>query len=332
MEIHGKFVDSLTVRAFTKEPHKYEKFVKNFIPTMFGNSRSCEVDFIGEKFKGVLNFSEKDGRPIKLRKDGNVILGFTKGIPKIKAPIGFQIIQPLIWKSPFQTLRRLKKDLEFHVGELQLEVERIDLALHFSGWEINENIYNCIQTQTSNISSYRKDKIYSSIAVGTLHGEIPFMRLYNKTKFLRENPFKPSPSSIYTRKPHFGKDVWNLEMSFNSNVLKKGFGVRTPEEVFDAIPSLWSYATKDFVYISSDDDRSKVHPIWAELSSAYSDLGVDYFKRKSRSKKDPNFEYRNDQLVKSARSFAELLNVSWQDLLSWKYADILIKYESKKKE
>ncbi len=332
MEIHGKFVDSLTLRAYPKDTQKYKAFVDSLITNMFGSSRSCDVDFLGEIFKGHFNFGEKDGRPIKLKKDGCLILGFTKGVPKQKAPIGCQIIQPSIWKSPYQTLSKIKKDLEIHVGKLHLEVERIDLALHFSGWSIDENFYNSIQTLTPNISSYRKGTIYSSIAVGTLHGAIPFMRLYNKTKYLRENPSKPSPASIYSRKPIFGQDVWNLEMSFNSNVLKKGFGISTPDEVFDAIPSLWAYATKDFVYVSNTESNQEAHPMWSKLSEAYSDLSVDYFKRKSRSKSDPSFDYRNDQFVKSAKSLADILGLNWQDLLSSKYSEILVARKVQKKD
>src|SRR5690606_7955391 len=110
---------------------------------------------------------------------------------------------------------------------------------------------------------------------------------------------KPSPACVYVRQPSLMADVWNLEMSFNSNVLKKGFGLTSVEEVFDAIPSLWSYATKDFIYVSRPNNPKEVHPAWSELSSTLADLSVDYFRRKSRSKGDPNLEYRKDQLIKN---------------------------------
>jgi hypothetical protein len=188
----------------------------------------------------------------------------------------------------------------------------------FSGWSIDDNFYNSIRTATPNVCCYKKDGVYSSIAIGTYHGSIPFTRIYNKSQFLRKHPQKPSPAPMFTSPEEFGKDYWNLEFSFNHDTLKHGFGFELcdPDEIFQAIPKLWLWATKDFLYISDYDDKSHVHPLWREISEAIGGLSDDYFKRKSRKKNNPDIEYRKDQLFKKAKSYAESIGVDWKELLS----------------
>lgn len=330
--VHGKFVDSLSVRAKPVYPKKYDKFITKFCEEAFQKGRGRRIPFLGEEAEVVLNYSNSDGRPIRVKKDGKFIIGFTKKIPREKSPILIQFVQPTVWQNPLQKLKKLKRDLETHVGELHLEIERIDISLMFSGWAIDDDFYNSIRTATPNVASYKKDGVISSIAIGTYRGDIPFTRIYNKSTYLRKHPQKPSPAPLFTEPEPWGRDYWNLEFSFNHNTLKHGFGLVDPDDVFKAIPKLWLWATKDYFYISEYEDKNHVHPLWRESSEAIGGLSDDYFKRKSRKKKDPNVEFRKDQLFKKAKSYAESIGVDWKELLSGQLLDDYVRNESASKE
>lgn len=327
LQIHATLVDSLTVRAYPKNKKKYEKFIGEFREKAFKNGRYGKVDFIGKKFDCSFDISEKDKRPIKLRRDGELTLGFTTKVPFQKSSIIIKPHQVSCWQGALQFLRKVKRDLTPFTGPLHLQVETIDISLHFSGLKIDDSFYDSIQAKTDNFKCHKKNKVITGINIGSGEsGTTPYMRLYNKSYFLKKfNKTAASPYSIYSRPLPYGRDAWNLEFSFGVNLLKYGFALTEPSEVFASIPQLWNWAMTEFVYVSKEGQVDTIRPEWEEMRRAIGGLSNNYFSRKTRRKGDPNIELRKAQFLQKAKSLAEALGLESTDLLPEKLDELIAK-------
>lgn len=310
MEIHGKFVDSLTVTATLKSPEKFKIFIDNFYHRVLRKSYGMEVAFLERNFQYTFRHDEGQ-RPIRLN-DGKVILLFSYNELK-NEPIALKILQPEVWENPLQKLTKIVKDLEYYTGNLEIKIERIDISVHFSGWNINHNFITCLKTEgkkTTLILDSSPEKNIETIYLGKLRSDSAVMRLYNKSQFLIENSTKPSPEIVYSRKTKFGRQVWNLEFSYGRKYLENNFSTSVPSEIFELIPLAWQKSTTEFTWVAKKEGSDEPHENWIRLSKEISSGNKLYFKRKTRKKKSPNISFRKDQLVKKAKSLADAIGIS----------------------
>lgn len=306
MKIHAKMIDSMSVSATPSSLLKYRLFIENLSKKALSKSSNREINFIGRNFRTLYDREVKLGISIKLT-DDLITIVFMRRWSDSRKLIRIILHQPEAWKNPYQKLKKIEKDLKFHLGELMFQVERIDISIHFSGWKIDEKFLKSIVKISKGISLYDDNKgNFETLGIGSLNRDSVFMRLYNKTKYLNSHTSKASPFHLYQVKPFWGQDIYNLEFSFGGGFLKKDFAIESVSEVFEAIPSLWKWATEKYVYVLSED-KCGVHENWKTLSLEISKTNGRYFKRVSRKKPDPSLEFRKDQFFKKAKSLAKAM-------------------------
>lgn len=174
-------------------------------------------------------------------------------------------------KTPTEAEHHLRSLLA-PLGELEApKVSRVDLFVDFASTFDMESVgREAWVTKASAISQYAQDQVFTGWFVGA--GGVLLARLYNKRMEI-ERSGKTYLEPLWREAGWDGvMPVWRLEFEFKREVLDQ-LGLSGLPSVMGNLNGLWSYATTDWLKLTSPSDtdqtrsRWPIHPLWGYLSS-----------------------------------------------------------------
>ena len=237
------------------------------------------------------------------------------------------MLQPLLWSKPFETMRDLLDRIEGYYGNCEYRISRVDLATHWSSpnWKpkLQDHSNFVTRLKAPDPIPARHD-IEGTSAAGFVFGRnrrnninnTVTATIYCLNQRAADLPQSFSPFESYT--DYTGREkVWNTEFKVYSRTLRSR-GVNSLEDLESKYKGLWVYLTTRCLTlrIPSDTDQTrsrwKLDPLWLDLQQAFG-KGIESLKRNYR----PSNRLTTEQRIKRAKSEAKGFVTSltnWQKL------------------
>jgi hypothetical protein len=191
--------------------------------------------------------------------------------------------------GPGSAVEWFRDSLEELFGPVRLSVTRIDLFSDWTGWTIHRDLMPAFVTYGRARVTYEEDDGVTGFQFGRRTSGTIGGRIYDKTNEIQTKPEGAYWVDIWGDQYRPGDQVVRVEFECHRELLQS-FGLRSPEEVFAATPSLWWYATSQWLSLrepTTDETRSRwpVASAWQEITrSALSSgaIGIERVRERQR--------------------------------------------------
>lgn len=223
--------------------------------------------------------------------------------------------------------------LERACDAVLLSVIRLDLFADFQGWELIGDSRHEFVCRAKFRHTYEDNEVFNGLILGKRKTGTILARLYDKTiesaisgsgywKMIWGDRFDPSRS------------VLRVEFEIGRDGLRD-FGLSSPEEVLDAVGSVWVYLTREWLthrVAGSDQTKSRwaVSPEWEQVRRA--EVGINSYgiNRMYLGKRRGGVENIMPRLVGYLGSFGAYAEAMDLDQMLPQLRDALLQYERDK--
>ena len=237
------------------------------------------------------------------------------------------MIHPLLWSKPFETMKEMLDRIEGYYGECQHRVSRVDPAVHWTSIDWSPKLQDHakfvtrlkapdpIPIRNNSDSTDAAGFVFGRTRKNNINNTVT-ANIYWVNQRVSDLPNSFDPFDCYPG--NVGNErIWNTEFKVYSRTLRSR-GIDSLKDLEEKYKGLWVYLTTKCLTLrtpsetDSKRNRWKVDPIWSELQQAFG-KGIEPLKRTYQ----PSRRLTSEQRIKRAESEAKGFITSlpnWQEM------------------
>lgn len=182
--------------------------------------------------------------------------------------------------GPYQVVEYFRELLQIECGIVALSVSRADLFADFQGWDLHGDDRRLFVCRAKSRAVNEVDEVFNGLRFGERSTGTVHARIYNKS-IESEKTGSAYWKTIWAERYIPDLPVIRVEFELASKALRQ-FGIRSPEELLDAVGALWVNLTHEWLTKrtpTNDHTKSRwpLAPEWLDVqraSIAHTDWGI----------------------------------------------------------
>lgn len=173
--------------------------------------------------------------------------------------------------GPAETVAWIDGVMSALVGPVRWSVSRVDLFSDWQGWTLTGDDRNRFLCRATARTLHEESEDFTGFEFGTRQSKTFSARIYDKTLQARRKGKDWWPE-VWGEAYDVSLPVHRVEFEVNREAIRQ-FGLDSPLEVLDGAPSIWSYATDEWLtYRTPTGDQTKsrwpLAPEWSDVQAA----------------------------------------------------------------